>query len=91
MHCGKDLSFPIMSTVAEIREAISKLSDNDQSLLLAELFATIPLPHESDPEFLASLDRGIADADAGRVISIEELDAKVAEWISKSPSPETRK
>ncbi len=79
-----------MSTVAEIRDAISKLSPEDQSLLAAEIYATIPLPHESDPEFLATLNRAIADDDADRVYSIGEVDAKVSKWTSKSPSPKVR-
>jgi hypothetical protein len=79
-----------MSTVTEIREAINKLSPDDQSRLLGELFATIPMPHENDPEFLATLDRAIADDDADRVYTLEEVDAKVKEWTSKSPSPKAR-
>jgi hypothetical protein len=79
-----------MSTVAEIREAISKLSPDGQSRLAAEILATIPLPHENDPAFLAALDRGVADDEADRVYSIEQVDAKVQEWISKSSSPKAR-
>jgi predicted transcriptional regulator len=79
-----------MSTVAEIREAISKLSPEDQSRLMAELFESIPLPQETDPAFLAALDRGIADDEADRVYSIEQVDTKVQEWISKSSSPKAR-
>ncbi len=79
-----------MSTVAEIREAIAKLSQEDQSLLVEELLASVPMPHESYPAFLAALDRAIADDDADRVYSIEEVDAKVSRWISKSHSPKAR-
>ncbi len=75
-----------MSNVTEIREAIAKLSPEDQSLLAAEIFATIPLPHESDPAFLAALDEGLADADAGRVYSIEEARKMTDKWISESSS-----
>jgi predicted transcriptional regulator len=75
-----------MSTVTEIREAISKLSPEDQSLLAAEIFATIPLPHESDPAFLAAIDEGLADAEAGRVYSIEEVRTMSDKWISESSS-----
>ena len=73
-----------MSTVAEIKEAISKLSPEDQSLLAAEILATIPLPHESDPEFLASLDEAEEDIKAGRVYSVEEVRAMIPKWISES-------
>ncbi len=72
-----------MSTVAEIREAISKLSPEDQSLLAAEIFATIPLPHESDPAFLAKLDESLAAAEKGPIYTIEEVDAMIPQWISK--------
>lgn len=73
-----------MSTVTEIREAISKLSPEDQSRLAAELLATIPLPHESDPEFLASLDEAEEDVKAGRVYSPQEVRALIPKWISES-------
>jgi hypothetical protein len=76
-----------MSTVAEIREAISKLSPEDQSRLAEEILFTIPLPHENDPEFLAKLDRSLAECDADNVHSIEEVDAMVSQWTTKSHSP----
>ena len=76
-----------MSTVTEIREAISQLSEQDRYLLLAHLFATMPEPEENDPELLAALDEGLADEAAGRVYSIEEVRAMIPQWISKSPSP----
>jgi predicted transcriptional regulator len=75
-----------MSTVSEIREAISKLNAQDRYLLMAQLFATMPEPDENDPELLAALDEGLADEAAGRVYSIEEVRAMVPKWISKSPS-----
>jgi predicted transcriptional regulator len=74
----------------EIREAIAKLNPKDQSLLVEELLASLPLSQESDPALLAALDRAIADDDADRVYSIEEVDAKVSQWISKSHSPKAR-
>jgi predicted transcriptional regulator len=75
-----------MSTVTEIREAISKLNARDRYLLMAELFATMPEPDENDPELLAALDEALADEAAGRVYSIEEVRAMIPQWISKSPS-----
>jgi predicted transcriptional regulator len=75
-----------MSTVTEIREAISKLNAQDRYLLMAQLFATMPEPDENDPELLAALDEGLADEAAGRVYSIDEVRAMIPQWISKSPS-----
>lgn len=76
-----------MSTVTEIRAAIENLNEQDRNLLMADLLATMPLPHESDSAFLAALDRGIADDEADRVHSLEEVDALASKWISKSHSP----
>jgi len=76
-----------MSTVTEIREAISKLNAQDRYLLMAQLFATMPEPDENDPELLAALDEALADEAAGRVHSIDEVRAMIPQWISKSPSP----
>jgi hypothetical protein len=75
-----------MSTVTEIREAISKLNAQDRYLLMAQLFATMPEPDESDPELLAALDRGIADDDADRVYSVDEVRTMITQWTSRSPS-----
>jgi hypothetical protein len=79
-----------MSTVAEIREAISKLSPDEQSLLAQEIFATIPLPHESDPAFLAALDRSLADDEADRVYSVEEARSIISRRTSESQSRPAR-
>jgi predicted transcriptional regulator len=78
-----------MSTVTEIREAISKLNAQDRFLLMAQLFATMPDPDENDPELLAALDRGIADDDADRVYSVDEVRTMITQWTSKSPSQKT--
>jgi len=78
---------PLMSTVTEIREAISRLNAQDRYLLMAQLFATMPEPDENDPELLAALDEGLADEAAGRVHSIEEVRAMMSQWITTSPSP----
>jgi hypothetical protein len=75
-----------VSTVTEIREAISQLSEQDRYLLMAQLFATVPEPDENDPALLAALDEAIADDDADRVHSIEEVRAMIPQWISKLPS-----
>jgi predicted transcriptional regulator len=41
---------------------------------------------EVSPETLAAIDRGIADADNGRTVPIEEVRKLVPEWISKFES-----
>jgi hypothetical protein len=76
-----------VSTVTEIQEAINKLNEQERYVLLAQLFASSPQPDDNDPELLAALDRGIADDEADRVHSIEEVRAMIPQWISKSPSP----
>jgi predicted transcriptional regulator len=41
---------------------------------------------EVSPETLAAIDRGIADADEGRTVPIEEVRKLIPEWISKFES-----
>ena len=81
--------FP-MSTVTEIREAISKLNAEERELLLAELFDARLEAHENSPEFRAAIDEGLADAEAGRVYSIEEARNLTEQWISESSSQKKR-
>jgi len=38
---------------------------------------------EVDAKTEAAIDRGIADADAGRVVAIEEVPKLIPQWISK--------
>jgi len=45
---------------------------------------------EEDEKTLAAIDRGIRDADAGRVTPIEEVEKMISTWISKSSSPTRR-
>ena len=45
---------------------------------------------EVDAKTLAAIDRGIADADAGRVVPLEEVRKLVPQWISKFESPKPR-
>ncbi|HEY0258002.1 MAG TPA: hypothetical protein VGC39_11205 [Candidatus Methylacidiphilales bacterium] len=78
-----------MSTVTEIREAISQLKTEDRHLLLAELIATWQEPNDNDPELVAALEQGLADDEAGLVHSLDEVRAMIPQWITKSPSPKT--
>lgn len=43
-----------------------------------------------DAATLAAIDRGIADADAGRTVSLGEAAEKIPQWISKLASPKPR-
>ena len=38
---------------------------------------------EVDAETAAAIERGIQDADAGRVVSADEVRKRIPEWISK--------
>jgi predicted transcriptional regulator len=71
-----------MSTLQEIKTAISHLNAHDQAVLTAELFA---MDLEPDPEALeAALQRGLQDVEAGRVRPIQEVKAMIPQWVSKS-------
>ena len=79
-----------MSTVTEIREAISKLNAEEREQLLAELFDAMAEAHENSPEFRGAIDEALADAEAGRVYSIEEARTLTEQWISESSSQKKR-
>jgi hypothetical protein len=59
---------------------------------MADLKLDVPIIEEVevDAKTLAAIDRGTADADAGRVVSIEEVRMLVPQWISKFESPKPR-
>jgi predicted transcriptional regulator len=50
----------------------------------------VPMTEEEDDATLAAIDRGIQDADQGRVVSAEEARQRVRRWLSKSSTPKTR-
>ena len=45
---------------------------------------------EVDAKTLAAIDRGAADADAGRMVSLEKARKLVPQWISKFESQKPR-
>jgi predicted transcriptional regulator len=45
---------------------------------------------EVDAETLAAIDRGIADADEGRVVPLDEVRKLVRQWISRFGSQKPR-
>lgn len=42
---------------------------------------------EVDDETLAAIDRGLADVQAGRTVSMDEVSTRLAAWLSNSDSP----
>jgi predicted transcriptional regulator len=59
---------------------------------MADLKLDVPVTDvvEVDADTLAAIDRGIVDADTGRVRSIEEVRQLIPEWISKFKSQKPR-
>jgi predicted transcriptional regulator len=55
---------------------------------MLDLKLHIPVTEEVEvgPETLAAIDRGIADADNGRAVPVEEVRKLIPEWISKFES-----
>ena len=54
------------------------------------LEAPVNEPVEVDAETLAAIDRGVADADAGRTVSLEEARQSIPKWISQFESQKQR-
>jgi predicted transcriptional regulator len=71
-----------MSTLDEIRTAITQLPAHEQALLTAELFAISDEPDSAALE--AALLRGLDDVTAGRVHEIEDVKKMIPGWTSKS-------
>jgi len=59
---------------------------------MIDLKLEVPITEEVevDAKTLAAIDRGIADADAGRVVPLDEVRKLVPQWISKFESPKPR-
>jgi len=59
---------------------------------MMDLKLDVPITEEVevDAKTLAAIDRGIADADAGRVVPLDEVRKLVPQWISKFDSPKPR-
>ncbi len=71
-----------MSTLQEIKTAIAQLPAREKAMLTAELFAIQPEPDASELE--AALDRGLRDVEARRVRPIEDAQAMLPGWTTKS-------
>jgi len=70
-----------MTTLLEIKEAISQLPPRDRALLSAELFAQVD-PDTAELE--ASLEKGLNDVREGRVRPLQDIKGSVASWITES-------
>lgn len=71
-----------MSTLEEIRTAVTQLHPRDKALLTAELVAFENEPDGAEVE--AALQRGLADVEAGRVHEIDDVKKMIPGWTSKS-------
>ncbi|MFN2477091.1 MAG: hypothetical protein ABR526_12220 [Chthoniobacterales bacterium] len=71
-----------MSTLEQIRTAITQLDPREKALLTAELFAFDSEP--DDAELESALQRGLADVAAGRVHEIDDVKKIIPGWTSKS-------
>jgi predicted transcriptional regulator len=59
---------------------------------MLDLKLQVPVTDEVEvsPDTLAAIDRGVADAENGRTVSIEEVRKLIPEWISKFESQNPR-
>jgi len=71
-----------MSTLQEIKTAISKLPPRERALLAAEIMADEPEPETRQLE--AALERGMADVAEGRVRPAADASAMIRGWLGKS-------
>ena len=67
-----------MSTLEEIRTAITRLPAREQALLTAELFAISEEPDNAALE--TALQRGLDNVAAGRVHDVNEVKKMIPEW-----------
>jgi predicted transcriptional regulator len=52
-----------------------------------DLTQEVDLPSDDDPEVLAAIAEGLEDIEQGRVFTLEEVRATIAQWHTKSSSP----
>jgi predicted transcriptional regulator len=70
-----------MTTLLEIKEAISHLPPRERAIIAAELFAQEEPPVAKLED---ALERGLRDVREGRVRALQDLKGSVASWITKS-------
>ena len=71
----------LMTSLLEIKSAISHLNPRDRAVLTAELFA---LEEPDAVKLESALERGLQDVATGRVHPIEDVKKMIPQWISKS-------
>ena len=70
-----------MSSLAEIQEAIEKLTSEERASLREWFDAQ---DAEETDELLAAIDEGIRSAETERTFSLEEVRAEIKKWATKS-------
>ncbi len=75
----------VMSTLAEIQEAVARLPDNERQALQLWLSSQIEseLTAEEEQRLLRSLDEAAKDIDAGKGVPMEEVRKRVRSWAAK--------
>jgi hypothetical protein len=75
----------VMSTLAEIQEAVARLPGNERRALQLWLSSQIEpeLTAEEEQRLLCSLDEAARDMDAGKGVPMEEVRKRVASWAAK--------
>ena len=56
--------------------------------LYLDLSQELQLPDDNDPEVLAAIEEALEDVEHGRVFTLAEVKATIAQWHSKSSSPD---
>jgi predicted transcriptional regulator len=70
-----------VTTLVEIKEAISQLPARERAILSAELFAG---EEPTSASLEAALESGLRDVSEGRVRPLQELQGSVASWNTRS-------
>ena len=74
-----------MSTLAEIQQAVTQLEETERAALALWLNSqtAFELTAADEQLLLRSLDRAIADLDAGRGVPIEDVRRMIPSWAAK--------
>jgi predicted transcriptional regulator len=72
-----------MTTLAEIQDAISQLSDRERAALAAWLDSRQASNIEEEEVLLRSLDEATRDINAGKGVPIEEVRRRVGSWVAR--------
>jgi len=73
-----------VTTLAEIQDAISQLSDSEQAALVAWLASRrTSLELQDEESLLRSIDAATRDIHAGKGVPIDEVRRRFASWVAK--------